>query len=1309
MNKLIKRRAFFLLVFLLSATLLRAFDSSVDHQLKGTLIYSGTATKAAMAFDGNASTYYSTSSDKMQWVGLDLGEPCVITRVSYTPAPGSMGAERMVLSLFEGANSPDFMDALPLHLISTKPGNGSETRADINVSRGFRYVRYVGGAGSFCNVAELKFYGHAGEGDDSQFYQITNLPTLSIHVQDNILPTVRGEDFESQSVLIYDDGTRLQEYPILFRVRGNYSASHENKAFRMKYNDGKSHHVMKDGRNESPVKAKKWVLINSYRDKTLMRNPVAWAMSKRAEMQWTPWSQVVDLLVNGDYHGTYTLADHVDVHSGRIDITEMTESDTDPETITGGYYVEVDNNASREPYWFNSSHGNPVSIHEPDDDVMQPAQFQYIRGAWNQMENTVFGADYADPEKGMRQVLDMETFLRHFLTSEFNGNTDMLCQVFLYKERGDDHFYVGPVWDADLALENDQTTYPANERMDWTYPVRDTGNWSQFVARVLSDPSVFSQLQEMWAKLRKKGNFEPDSVAADVDSLRNEIRASASLNFIRWPYLNQWLSLNPAVPGSWEAEVDRVRDFVRDRVEWMDTMLSYGKVRKENGIYQIATALDLCIFSQMVNGGETDAKAVLVNDIDMKEFNADFQPIGTMRNLFGGSFDGKGHTIRNLHLSGIDAVALFAHLGFCTLSNIVFDETCSSEGRNNVGMLAGNARNGTVTISGVENHGTVTASEGSAGALVGSGRVLATINITDCCNTGSITAPTGAAALVGPSAGKMTVANSYNTGTVSGGIEGKDFAFATKSLAIDNCWDYSSMQTNRMSPAQADNGYLCYQLNRDGGNRWRQNLDNGREHDPWPVLRKTSGIVYEKDGRYTNINADATRYRYFNLVIIQLQGGSYGSLQFSEFDILDETLTEVESLGVYAGIEDSYSGEGWTNAADNEVYSKYCGPFSGSSYFLFDAGTDVDVYGYRIYTANDTQSNPDRNPCSWKLYGSSTLLSDPDDPEWVLLDERDDDWTMPAANYKPVDFYIPRSLESLALDQHSATLLPGDELQLRYSYAPLTLQNLRLQWTSTDESVATVDAKGHVTAQGLGTAHVILSAPNVSTLRDTCTVTVVKSLPGHRYYQLAIDAVANGSTIQLSEFDLLDRNGQEVEPLALYACTGSFIKDHDQADLFDDDTSTKYCGYISNGTTLYIYIDAGQPVLLSGYRFTTAADTQTYPGRNPVTWSLLGSNTRSEVPDDAAWTLLDRRENDTTLGAANLQPYDFFFTYPQPAQPGDVNADGLLDASDYDALRLHIVGKTVENFHPEAADINADGKINTQDLVRLIQLLKQKP
>ena len=1300
------RRLMLLLSILLTPTILQAYDPAVDQLLSGSMIYSGNETKAALAFDGSALTYYSASSSAFQWVGLDLGEPHVITRILYTPAPGSQGADRMLLSLFEGANSPDFMDAVPLYLISTKPSIGTETTAEINVSRGFRYVRYVGGTGSYGNVAELKFYGHVGEGDDSQFYQITNLPTLSIHVQDNILPMNRGEDFESQSMLIYDGGTLIQEYPILFRVRGNYSASHENKAFRMKYNDGKSHHVMRGSKNESPTKAKKWVLINSYRDKTLMRNPVAWMMSRRGERDFTPWFQVVDLVVNGDYRGTYTLADAVSVDAKRINITEMLDTDIDEESITGGYLIESDNNYSRETYHFLSGHGNQMSVHEPDEDVMQPEQFNYIRNTWNSMENVLFGSNYTDRETGLRSVLDMETFLKWFLISEFNGNTDMICQVFHYKERGDDHFYTGPIWDADLALENDQTTYPANERMDWTYKVRQAGNYGQLVSRVLSDPSVFANLQELWAKLRKKGNFEPEDVAADVDSLRNEVRASANLNFIRWPYLNQWLSLNPAVPGSWEAEVDRVRDYVRDRVAWMDEMLSYGTIRQENGVYQIGTALDLCIFSQLVNeNGMIDAKAVLVGDIDMMDYNEEFKPIGLSSAAFAGSFDGKGHTIRNLHLSGGEAVGLFAYAGMCTLSNIVFDESCSAEGSKYVGMLVGYARNGTVNVSGIENHGSVTATDSYAGGIIGSGRLLATFNLTNCSNTGTITAPTSAAALVGPSAGKMTVVNSYNIGTVNGAVEGKEFAFATKSLVLNNCWDYTSTQTNNMTPAQVDNGYLCYQLNfNGGGDKWRQNLDNGRQHDPYPVLRKISGTVFEKEGRYTNINAEASTFRYYKLVVTYLQGGG-SCIQFSEFDILNEGLEEIPDLSVYAGGPEGFYNENWENAADNATYTKYCASFSGYAYFLFDAGSEVDPYGYRIYTANDTQSNPGRNPSSWKLYGSNTQLYDPEDSEWVLIDEREDDWTMEATNYTPYDFYIPHALESLALDKHSAMLEVGQEAQLEAILTPVIMQNIGLQWTSTNEDVATVDQNGHIVAVGLGTADIILSAPNYSTLQDTCKVTVVEELPGHRYYQFAIEAIRNGGTIQFSEFDLLDADGNEIDPLTLYAWTGNYVSNHPQADLFDNSPYTKYCGSFSVGTTLYIYVDAGRKVTLSGYRITTANDTNKYPGRNPSSWSLFGSNTKSEVPDDEVWTLLDHRENDNTLGAVNYTPYDFFFSYPQPAIPGDVNGDGEVDTLDYEALKLYIVGKPVEGFVPEAADLNTDGKVNAQDLVLLRNMI----
>ena len=1288
------------------STALFAFDPSTDQLLEGTMIYSGSESKAALAFDNTMSTYYSTSSSAFGWIGLDLGEPHIITRIDYTPAPGSQGADRMWLSLFEGANSPDFMDALPLHLIAEKPSPNTATAAYVNVSRGFRYVRYVGGSGSYCNIAELQIYGHAGKGDDSQFYQITNLPTLSVHVKDNILPTVKGEDFESNSVLIYENGTMLQEYPILFRVRGNYSSTHENKAFRMKYNDGKSHHVMRGGHNESPAKAKKWVLINSYRDKTCMRNPVAWAMSKRGDRQWTPWNQVVDLVVNGDYRGTYTLADAVTVDKRRINITEMTETDIDEETITGGYSIEADNNYSGETYHFLSANGNTMSVHEPDEDVMQPEQFQYIKNTWNSMEGIVFGSNYQDPEKGLRSVLDMETFLRWFLISEFNGNTDMICQVFLYKDRGDDHFYTGPIWDADLALENDITTYPANERMDWTYKVRQTGQYSRFVTRILSDPSVFAQLQEIWARLRKSGAFDPDAVAADVDSIRQEVRASATLNHVRWPYLNQWLSLNPQVPGSWELEVDRVRDYVRNRVTWMDEMLSYGTLRQDGDVYLIASGLDLCTFSEMVNvGGKTDAKAALVADIDMTNYNEDFIPIGTTSAAFNGTFDGRGHTIRGLHLTGTDAVGLFAYPGTCTISDIVFDETCRAEGRNNVGMLCGYVKSGSVTLTGIENHGTVVATGTSAGALVGSGRLLASFKISNCSNTGNITAQSNAAALVGPSAGKMTVENSFNTGTITGATEGKEFAFATKSLAVENCWDYTSTQTNTMTPAEVDNGRLCHMINTNAGKGiWRQNLDNGRKHDPWPVLRKNAGIVYERDGQYTNVTSSLGPFRYYKLEFTKLQGGqSSGTMQFAEFDLLNDALEEIEEMTVYTGPQ-GYGGEGWEMSADNNVNTKYCGHVEGSAIFLFDAGSEVDVYGYRIYTANDTQSNPDRNPSSWKLYGSTSQL-DEGDEGWELIDERTDDHTLEATNYTPYDFYIPRSLKTLTLNKEQAVMVLGDEMELQASHTPAAVQNFTLKWTSTDTNVATVDDNGRVVATGLGKADIIVSAPDISVLRDTCTVTVVKELPSHQYYQFAVHAIASGSTIQLSEFDLLDKDGNEVTPLTAYAWTGSSVDSHPHTDLLDDKTSTKYCGSFSAGTTLYIYIDAGQRVSLSGYRLTTANDTRNYPSRNPISWSLLGSNVKSQQPNDACWMLLDSRENDNTLKAVNYTPYDFFFSYPAPPAPGDANGDGTVDRQDYEAMRLYIVGKPVDTFFVDAADINADGKVNAQDLMLLIRML----
>ena len=130
-------------------------------------------------FDGNYDTFFATYDRSRTWVGLDLGTTHVITKVGYSPRVSQEG--RVELALIEGANEPDFSDALPLAIIKQKGIARQMSYIDINFSRGVRYVRYVGPHDARCNLSELEFYGWEGHGNDSQLYQLTNLPSIVIN------------------------------------------------------------------------------------------------------------------------------------------------------------------------------------------------------------------------------------------------------------------------------------------------------------------------------------------------------------------------------------------------------------------------------------------------------------------------------------------------------------------------------------------------------------------------------------------------------------------------------------------------------------------------------------------------------------------------------------------------------------------------------------------------------------------------------------------------------------------------------------------------------------------------------------------------------------------------------------------------------------------------------------------------------------------------------------------------------------------------------------------------------------------------
>lgn len=570
---------------------------SADMKLSGTIIgteLSGDAVGNAtttentkeMAFDGDFNTYFKAyiGPDEWNynrtWVGLDLGEPHVITRVGF--ASRVMRSYKLQLAIVEGANEADFSDAMPIYMIrDDKTPSGKMTYADIDVTRGFRYVRFMSGPSAACNFAEIEFYGHPGKGDDTHLFQLTNLPLVVVNTEGMKMLQSKDDKLNSTVHVIADGGTYLlSKKNTECKGRGNGSWLFPKKPMRLKFE--KKQQILPD----APAKCKKWTLINNYGDKALMRNKLAFDMSKGIGMGYTPYCQFVDVVYNGEYQGSYQLCDQVEVNPGRVEITEMTPDDIEGDALTGGYFIEVDAYAYEENSWFESARGIPVTIKSPDEDEITPEQSAYIKDYFNKFENAVQTFGFTSETAGYRKYLNLDSFLKYLIVGELDGNTDYYWSMYMAKERGEEQFVVGPVWDVDLGFDNDYRTYPLSGKTDYIY--RSGGSVASDAMKRLADRIVIAdaksreRLKYLWSDARVNRHYNPVYYGKLVDRYAEQLAESAELNFKRWNILNSLEHMNPVAVGTWQGEVQRVKDYLNYRFAQLDSLIGTVDVAVEN-------------------------------------------------------------------------------------------------------------------------------------------------------------------------------------------------------------------------------------------------------------------------------------------------------------------------------------------------------------------------------------------------------------------------------------------------------------------------------------------------------------------------------------------------------------------------------------------------------------------------------------------------------------------------------------------------------------------------------------------------------
>ena len=333
-----------------------------------------------------------------------------------------------------------------------------------------------------------------------------------------------------------------------------------------------------------------WILYAPYSDKSLLRNVLAYKFGE--DLGWyAPRTRLVELYLNDQYQGVYVLTEKIKRDKNRVDIAKLNPDENSGDDLTGGYIVKIDkfdgaaiglgwDSPYRPPNAIQQNQVIHFQYHYPKEDEITSQQQQYIRKYVTDFENALTGPDWKHPKFGYRNFINVESFIDYAIINEISRNVDgYRLSTFLYKDKNskDGKLYIGPVWDYNLAFGN--ADYCDGSRIGgWAWDFNNVCNGDYWLIpfwwkRLLLDPAYMIQFKDRWTELRG-GILSNQTIMHYIDSVVVELDEAQKRNFVRWPVLNQYVWPNNYVGGSYANEVQYLKNWIRDRLNWMDSNIA---------------------------------------------------------------------------------------------------------------------------------------------------------------------------------------------------------------------------------------------------------------------------------------------------------------------------------------------------------------------------------------------------------------------------------------------------------------------------------------------------------------------------------------------------------------------------------------------------------------------------------------------------------------------------------------------------------------------------------------------------------------
>ena len=493
-------------------------------------------------------------SNGINWVGYELSSPHIIQKISWSSTDNL--SINQIFSLFEGANEPTFIDAVPLYLFKEEINtNYIEIKSKVP----FKYLRFLSPLKTKNIISNLEVFGYKQESDiqnEEGLYQPTNIPLIVVNTEGKINLKSKSKDADCNFIII-ENGKITVKQTGTIRIRGNSSKDLEKKSFQI--NLDKKTKIL-----DMPAKAKKWGLLANHMDKSLIRNLVAFKISSLLGQKYSPACRSVDLILDGSFEGNYIICDKIEKGKNRVELDDMDETYNEYPNITGGYLMEIDGFADQEEYHFTSKKGVKVTIKYPE---ATKTQNSYIKNWFDDIEENIYNNQNVDN-------IDLETFSQFFILNEFCADIDSVwSSYYITKQRNDDKMHFGPAWDFDLSLDNDGRLYPTNSKDKWIFNFGlSSGTFRQFISKLMSCEKTLNAVKQKWREVTVD-SFTKENVLSFIDENIKYIDESQKLNFKRWDVLNKIIQYEAVARGSYEEEIKHLKEFIEERFMVFGNML----------------------------------------------------------------------------------------------------------------------------------------------------------------------------------------------------------------------------------------------------------------------------------------------------------------------------------------------------------------------------------------------------------------------------------------------------------------------------------------------------------------------------------------------------------------------------------------------------------------------------------------------------------------------------------------------------------------------------------------------------------------